>query len=64
VPSGLREWTTPKLEEIEYTDELRQLYRCEVVGEAEANGAEPALPSVVPEVDQLGANFETTEIVR
>jgi hypothetical protein len=27
-------WRTPKLEEIEYTDELRRLYRCEVIREA------------------------------
>jgi hypothetical protein len=27
-------WTEPTLEEIEYTEELRKLYRCEVVGEA------------------------------
>jgi len=30
-PQQLMEWTTPTLIEIEYTDELRQLYRCEVV---------------------------------
>jgi len=29
--SGLLEWTTPTLTEIEYTDELRRLYRCEVL---------------------------------
>ena len=46
VRSGLPEWTAPKLEEIEYTDELRQLYRCEVV-EAEAE------TPPVPDVDQL-----------
>jgi hypothetical protein len=32
--SGLMEWTAPTLEEIEYTEELRKLYRCEVVGKA------------------------------
>jgi hypothetical protein len=45
VRSGLPEWTAPKLEEIEYTDELRQLYRCEVVEAAET--------PPVPDVDQL-----------
>jgi hypothetical protein len=25
------EWTTPTLVEIEYTEDLRRLYRCEVV---------------------------------
>ena len=29
--SGLLEWTAPILTEIEYTDELRRLYRCEVM---------------------------------
>ena len=39
--SGLREWTTPKLEEIEYTAELRRLYRCEVIEADEAEAAPP-----------------------
>jgi hypothetical protein len=32
--SGLLEWTTPTLTEIEYTDKLRRLYRCEVMEQA------------------------------
>jgi hypothetical protein len=32
--SGLMEWTTPTLVEIAYTEELRRLYRCEVLQEA------------------------------
>ena len=33
-PSGLMEWTTPTLIEIEFTEELRRLYQCEVMQEA------------------------------
>ena len=29
--SGLLEWTTPTLTEIEYTEDLRRLYQCEIV---------------------------------
>jgi hypothetical protein len=32
--SGLMEWTTPNLVEIEYTDERRRRYWCEVIEEA------------------------------
>ena len=32
--SALMEWTTPTLVEIEYTEELRRLYRCEAIREA------------------------------
>jgi hypothetical protein len=32
-----REWTTPTLAEVEYTEELRRLYRCEVMQEAALN---------------------------
>ena len=32
--SSLLEWTTPTLVEIEYADELRRLYRCEMMQEA------------------------------
>ena len=32
--SGLMEWTTPMLVEIEYTEELKRLYRCEMMQEA------------------------------
>jgi hypothetical protein len=32
--SGLLEWSAPTLMEIEYTEELRRLYRCEVVEQA------------------------------
>jgi hypothetical protein len=28
------EWTTPMLVEIEYTEELKRLYRCEMMQEA------------------------------
>ena len=32
--SGLMEWTTPMLVDIEYTEELKRLYRCEMMQEA------------------------------
>jgi hypothetical protein len=57
--AALKEWTTPKLEEIEYTKELRRLYRCEVVGEAEPNGAEPVFVDVDAIVQQA---LETMEV--
>ena len=41
--SGLLEWTTPTLTEIEYTEELRRLYRCEMM--QEAAGARGGLPN-------------------
>jgi hypothetical protein len=34
VPAGLMAWTKPTLEEVEYTEDLRRLYRCEVVPKA------------------------------